>query len=114
MPLSVGMTRRLLTRHVVADVAVAGGNVWLAIPEENRVARLDPDRMAISASVEAGDAPSALATDGRSLWAASRVNKTLTRIDPRSGRVVRTVRLTVSPSAVALGAGALWVVTGTS
>jgi DNA-binding SARP family transcriptional activator/streptogramin lyase len=114
VPVVVGAPRRLPTRHVVADVAVAGGNVWLAIPEANRVARLDPEGMAISASVEAGDAPSALATDGRSLWAASRVSKTLTRIDPRSGRVVRTVRLTVSPSAVALGAGALWVVTGTS
>jgi DNA-binding SARP family transcriptional activator/streptogramin lyase len=112
VPVAGGGPRRLPTRHVVVDVAVAGGSVWLAIPEEDRVARLDPERMAISASVDAGDAPSALVADGRGLWAASRVSKTLSRIDPRSGRVVRTVRLTASPSALALGAGALWVVTG--
>jgi DNA-binding beta-propeller fold protein YncE len=113
-PLAGDASRRLPTRHVVADIAVAGANIWLAIPQEDRVARLDPERMAISASVDMRDAPSALVADARGLWVASRVGKTLSLVDLGSGRVVRTVRLTASPSAVALGAGALWVVTGTS
>jgi hypothetical protein len=114
VPIAGGAPARLSSRHVVADVAVAGGNVWLAIPEEDRVARLDPARLAIGGSVATGEAPSALASAGPVLWAASRVSKTLSRIDPSTGRIVRTVQLTASPSALALGAGALWVVTGTS
>jgi len=114
VPLAGGASRRLPFRHVVADAAVGGGSVWLAIPEEDRVVQLDPKPMAISASLDVGDAPDALVAEGRGLWAASRVSKSLSRIDPRSGRVVRTVRLTASPSALALDANALWVVTGAS
>jgi DNA-binding SARP family transcriptional activator len=113
VPLNGGAARRLPSKSVVADVAIAGGAVWLAIPEENRVARLDPRRMTITDSVRA-DGASALAAGRGGIWVASRSGKTLSRIDPRSRRVAQTVRLTASPSALALGADALWVVTGTS
>jgi hypothetical protein len=113
VPLHGGVSRRLPSKRVVADVAIAGGAVWLAIPEEDRVARLDPARMTITDSIPM-DGPSALAAGRGSIWVASRVGRTLSRIDPRSRRVARTIRLTAPPSALALGAGALWVVTGTS
>lgn len=114
VPLNGGPFRRLSPGSVVADVAIARGAVWLAIPAQDRVARLDPERMTITDPVGVGDGPSALAASNGGIWAASRVSKTLTRIDPNSRRVVRAVRLSAPPSALALGAGALWVATGAS
>ena len=111
VPLDGSRSHRLSSRGVVADVAVAGGAVWLAIPQEDRVARLDPQRMAITDSLRV-DAPSALASGRGAVWVASRAGKILSRIDVRSRRVARTVHLTAPPLDLALGAGALWIVSG--
>ena len=63
-PLSIDLARG------VDSIAVGGGAVWAANSQRGTVTRIDPASNRITARVEVGDAPRALAVGGGKLWIA--------------------------------------------
>jgi ABC-type transport system substrate-binding protein/DNA-binding SARP family transcriptional activator len=91
-----------------AIVADASG-IWVADPDDNLVARVDPESRAVTARVALPSAPAALTAGDGAIWAASALAGTVTRIDPGTQRVTQTIRVGGSPTALAFGDRAVWV-----
>ena len=92
-----------------AAIASEASGIWVADPDDNLVARVDPGSRAVTARVMLPSAPAALAVGDGSVWVASALAGTVSRIDPGTERVTQTIRVGGSPTALAFGASAVWV-----
>src|SRR5581483_770574 len=93
-----------------ADVAVAGGSVWAAEPDAQRIVRIDSSSGAVSDRVAVPAQPSRLAVGGGALWVASALAGRLSRIDPETGEVTQVIPLFgASPTDVVFAKGVVWV-----
>jgi class 3 adenylate cyclase/streptogramin lyase len=76
----------------------------------NMIGRIDPVSGDITAAVETGTPPTAVAGGSGSIWVASEDTQTLTRIDPETGRTGPTVATQGSPTSVVVDEnGTVWV-----
>lgn len=78
-------------------------------PTEGRLWRVDPRTNAVTAAINVGADPSALAVAGDDVWVASASDGILIRVDARRNKVVRTLRLGHPIGGLAAGKGRLWV-----
>jgi YVTN family beta-propeller protein len=94
-------------------IAVGAGGVWVADWDRDRVLRLDPTSLRVTATIPGIVSPKGILADATGVWVASTHAGSVTRIDPATNRVVATIRLgTVGPSGpnwVAAGPGGVWV-----
>jgi DNA-binding SARP family transcriptional activator len=88
--------------------ALASGSLWLTVPGQRRLLRIDPRSLAPAATIVLPGEPVSLATGLGAMWAGLRDGR-LVRVDPHSGDVVTTIRFGATPTAIAAGAGRLWV-----
>ena len=96
-------------RQSASGIAVGAGGVWVPVPLEDRVKRIDPATNAITDTVRVARRPRRVAIGAGAVWVTSRRGGTVTRIDPATARVTRTVPLGHSPQGVAVVDGAVWV-----
>ena len=83
--------------------------MWVAEPDAGLVARVDPARRAVAATIPVGTKPGRVVAAGGQVWVLDRDDRTLARIDPRTNTVAQTIALASQPGDVLLSAGTLWV-----
>jgi YVTN family beta-propeller protein len=87
----------------------AAGAVWVANTLDGTVSRIDPGREVVTATVQVGDGPSALAVSPGAVWVTNEFAGTVTRIDPRTPVVAQTISVGNDPTSIAVAGGAVWV-----
>jgi class 3 adenylate cyclase len=92
----------------IQDIAVAGGAVWV-ITDEQKLLRLSPGSLTVSASVDLPDPPTALAFGAGGVWVASASAGTVARVDPQTNEVVKTIAIGHRPQGIVVGDGHVWV-----
>ena len=68
----------------------------------------------MTAVVQVGDGPSALAVGARGVWVANAREDTVSRLDPRSGAAVARIAVGHRPTGIAVASGAVWVANSVS
>jgi YVTN family beta-propeller protein len=104
---------RLDRDDVASDIAAGAGSVWVALTrysggDRGWVARIDPQRLRVTARIQVGTLPTAMGVEGSSVWVVNG-NDTVSRISTETNRVDATVRLGRRPAALAFAAGSVWV-----
>jgi YVTN family beta-propeller protein len=92
-----------------ADVVAGFGSLWVSEGSTGTVARVDPNRHALIATIQVGREPDALAVGSHDVWVVNSLDGTLSRIDPGSDKVAQTIKVGSDPSAVAVSGGYVWV-----
>jgi DNA-binding SARP family transcriptional activator/DNA-binding beta-propeller fold protein YncE len=113
------LTRIDPDRHVVAGrtglpddpvgVAAGAGSVWVNVPGDNVVWRIDPLTGSVSRIIETGYRPWVIAAGAGGVWVASWNDQTVQRIDPSTDRVVATIAIANAPVDLAATDDAVWV-----
>ena len=87
-------TNRVTATHLLDSaalgLAVGAGSVWIAMPYDNIVERLDP-MARVRARISVGLQPSFLDVAFGSVWVANHHGRSVSRIDPRTDRVIATL-----------------------
>lgn len=108
---SVRSTRRIPAATIFPNVSpsatLAFGDLWV-VDWDGLVLRLDPETEKTLATVDVGNAPSAIAAGAGAVWVANTFDGTVSRIDP-ANVVTATIPVGHGPSSIAVGAGAVWV-----
>jgi streptogramin lyase len=93
-------------------MTVAGGVVWVALPQRG-LGQIDPASNRSTVVDVPGCCAGELAAGKGALWVANRGDGSLVRVDPGTGRVAARVLLPRTtdqrPHQVAVGEGAVWV-----
>ena len=89
--------------------AIGFRSLWVAQPDNGRVARLDLENGSIVDTVTVGTSPSGIAIGMGSVWVTNAGDGTVSRIDPGSNVESDTLDVGSRPSGIAVGDGALWV-----
>ena len=89
-------------------VTKAGGSLWVS-QETNRVARVDPAKLKVTASVPVKRNPLGSALVGKQLWVPCIDSGVIVVIDPATAKVVRTMPAGPSPIVVLPAFGHVWV-----
>ena len=85
------------------------GDVWVALPEEDTVSRVD-DKTGSNVSIRVGRHPTEIAVRGRQSWVTSLIDHTLTRIDPKTRRTGGDpVPVALNPYARAVTDDSVWL-----
>src|SRR3954451_15896895 len=92
-------------------VAYGEDSVWVAMSNEDSVARIDPQTSTVQQTIPVGSSPTGIAVGGGLVWVANSLDGTISRIDPRTsgGQVVDKIPVGNGPTDVAFGLGAVWV-----
>ena len=92
-------------------IAYGEGSVWVAMPDEDSVSRIDPKTNTVQQTISVGDQPSGIAVGDGFVWVVDSLAGTLSQIDPRKngGQEVATIPVGNGPSGVAYGLGGVWV-----
>jgi DNA-binding beta-propeller fold protein YncE len=91
-------------------LATGFGSLWVG-SQDGRVARVDPTRDRLIATIRGIRTPQALAAGEGAVWLIEATRAAVVRIDPRTNRVVLRLSLGALPTAVAVAAGSAWVST---
>jgi DNA-binding SARP family transcriptional activator/streptogramin lyase len=91
-------------------VATGFGSLW-AGSQDGVVARIDPTRDRLIATIRGVRTPHALAVGEGAVWLVEATRAAVVRIDPRANRVAKAIALGALPVAVAVGGGSVWVAT---
>jgi len=97
-------------RMAPGDVAVGGGAVWVANPNEGAITRIEPTTRTIRQTIRVRTGPAAIAVGARAVWVANGLDGTVSKVSPDTNRVVQTTRVGNGPTGVAVGEGSVWVV----
>ena len=96
-----------------AELAVAGGSVWAANGDENKLFRIDPKRNAIVQTIQGPGYPASLTSGAGHLWAVNPIDGIVTELDPSTGAVIGTVALPpggpVAATFARAGESGLWL-----
>ena len=92
----------------VADIDVADGSAWVAIPRADTVWRIDIGRLIVDATLAAGDDPVSIAVDG-GLWVSNHADATVTLIDPAAGSRRDIIAVGHTLAGLAADKGEVWV-----
>jgi virginiamycin B lyase len=90
-------------------LAAAEDAVWVLIPSDNSVMRINPVANEVVATIPVGRAPSGLAVGAGAVWVSRRSDGTVVRIDPATNRVMATIPVGPAPGAVTVAGGVVWV-----
>ncbi|HZD92654.1 MAG TPA: hypothetical protein VE133_00280, partial [Candidatus Sulfotelmatobacter sp.] len=93
-------------------LAIGFGSVWVAVPKNNELVRVDPVRNAVQARVAVDKEPCYGIGIGRDrVWVLNCQSQTLTRVDPRSNKVDLRVPVKIDPAgegSIAVGSQSVW------
>jgi peptide/nickel transport system substrate-binding protein len=103
------VTQTVRVGHGPVGVVAADGDVWVALPPDRQVVRIDVPSNRVVQHIALGTSPSELAVFGRVVWVADGLAPTVSRIDARTGEPLGTTTLRGRPGALAVGFGAVWV-----
>ena len=93
----------------LGDAAYGGGAVWVTLPLEDTLSRID-DRTAAKVSSAVGRRPNGVAARGSQVWVSSFIEHTIQRVDPRTSRPIgRPVDVPLNPYALALTSDSVWL-----
>ena len=92
-----------------SGVASGDGAVWVASPNENTVARIDPAARAVVQTIQVGSSPTGVSVGAGAVWVTDYYDQTVSRVDPSVDRVVQTISVGNGPTGVAVGDGSVWV-----
>jgi YVTN family beta-propeller protein len=93
------------------DIAVAGGDLWVASFTQPRLTRIDADtRRRHGAQPAIGRGAAAVAAEGKAVWAAIPSRREVVRLDAASGAIGRRVATPHAPIRLAAGPTGLWIV----
>lgn len=111
-------TGRVTGRAALAGTpsAIASGQsgVWIAVPDEDRIWRLNRETGVAERAIHVPGGPFAVAVGRGSVWVLTLRRNALLRIDPDRARVDLTIQLGRRPVAVATGLDAVWVAVSSS
>lgn len=108
-PMSGTDVRTLQLDQAPAAMASGFGSLWLAMPGESSVWRVDAESGRIADRIPMDAPPGAVVVGDGAVWAAQAPGGDVARIDPESGTVVRTIRLgRAQVGALGYGDGRLW------
>ena len=82
--------------------------MWVAVPPDGQIVRVDVPSHRIVQRIGVGASPSELAAGDGVVWVADAREPTITRIDARTGDVLGTTMLHGHAGGIALGFGAVW------
>lgn len=91
------------------NVVAGAGSIWLASDAKGAIARIDPDRNRVIASITVDPDSNYLAFGFGSLWAVSGTRNTIQRVDPATNAVVKRTAIGRQPGFLAAGEGGVWV-----
>jgi YVTN family beta-propeller protein len=98
----------------MADGAVSGDSVWLAISKSRVVVRLDARTGKVRKRLPLDGNPRAVAVSGSALWVGlthrDRTADTLLKLDPRTGRTLASADYQYGIASLAVSPNAVWVV----
>ncbi len=89
-------------------VAVGEGAVWVVNRQLGTLARIDPERNAVTWSGAVGSDPTAVAVGEGAVWVAGGEDGTVVQVDPDGPRVVEPLKTGSSPAAIAVAGGSVW------
>jgi hypothetical protein len=102
--------------HGIADITTGDHGTWIALPDDNEVARIAPAGSGIEVTrrIRSYPSPTKLAASGPRVWVASSGPAVLWAFNAISGSLIDSIHAETPPSPAALtaGAGALWLVAG--
>lgn len=90
-------------------LALCGGSLWVSVPYEPAIKKLDPATLAVQATVT-GLRINSLVTDGTYLYGASRGDNCIYKLDGSTGSLVETFPTAGFPADLVVHAGKLWVI----
>jgi virginiamycin B lyase len=103
--------------HIGGDpdwLAVGFGSVWVAVPKNNEIVRVDPQHNVVQARIAVDKEPCyGIGMGAAKTWVLNCKSQTLTRIDPRSNQVDLRVPAVIAPEgegSIAVGKSGVWYV----
>jgi virginiamycin B lyase len=103
--------------HVGGDpdwLAIGFGSVWVAVPKNNELVRIDPARNVVQARVPVDKEPCyGIGIGGEQVWVLNCQSQTLTRVDPKTNKVDLRVPVKIDPAgegSIAVGGQSVWFV----
>lgn len=106
---TVSIATGVANRDGETNVVAGDGAIWVASDDRGVIARVDPGRNAVVATISVDPGTWYLAYGAGSLWAVSARGQSLQRIDPKTNRVVGKTGLGREPGFLAVGEGGVWV-----
>ena len=89
--------------------AIGFGSVWVAMFDDNKVWRIDPDTGRPQEFIPVGHGPWSAAVGSGSVWVTNQCDGTVSRIDPDTNTVVETIETGYNPRWLAAGGDSVWV-----
>jgi virginiamycin B lyase len=103
--------------HIGGDpdwLGIGFGSVWVSVPKNNEILRIDPLRNTVRSRIHVDDEPCyGIGAGPTRLWVLNCKSQTLTRIDPKKGRVDLRVPVSIAPEGeggIAVRYGGVWFV----
>jgi streptogramin lyase len=103
--------------HIGGDpdwLATGFGSVWVAVPKNNELVRVDPLRNVVQARVSVDKEPCyGIGIGADRIWVVNCQSQTLTRVDPKTNKVDLRVPVKIEPAgegAIAVDAQSVWFV----
>ena len=84
--------------------AIGFGSVWVAMFDDNKVWRIDPDTGRPQEIIPVGHGPWSAAVGSGSVWVTNQCDGTVSRIDPDTNTVVETIETGYNPGGSPPGA----------
>jgi ABC-type branched-subunit amino acid transport system substrate-binding protein len=94
-----------------AGIAVGGGSVWAADPEDGTVWRIEPGPHPTTRTIAVGPGVTFIAFTEGEVWAANFIEETVSHIDPRSNTVTSTTPVAGTPLGIAADRDVVWTST---
>lgn len=101
--------------HIGGDpdwLATGFGSVWVAVPKNNELVRVDPVRSAVQARIPVDKEPCyGIGIGVDRVWVLNCQSQSLTRIDPKTNEVDLRVPVKINPAgegSIAVGASSVW------
>jgi YVTN family beta-propeller protein len=102
-------TRIPVGRYPDGRPAIGFGSVWVAMYDDNKVWRIDPDTGLPQEIIPVGHGPWSAAVGSGSVWVTNQCDGTVSRIDPDTNTVVKTIETGYNPRWLAAGSQSVWV-----
>ena len=92
-----------------SGVAFDGAHIWVTIPRDDRVSKIDITTNEVVATVSVGIYPQDVAFDGTHIWVTNLKDNSVSKIDITTNKVVATVSVGRGPYGVAFDGAHIWV-----
>jgi peptide/nickel transport system substrate-binding protein len=94
-----------------SSIAVGDGSVWVTMPDQDAVSRIDPATNTVQQTIKVDAGPSDVVVGDGFVWVANSLAGTVSQINPQvaGGQVVKEIAVGSGPTGIAFGLGAVWV-----